>query len=176
MYLQISPLWNLILFLAFLIVVEAIIFLSRYKKCPKDKVMVIFGSVGRNKDGSIRTHVCVQNGGKFIWPFIQSYIFLDLKPIPLTIDFNFDEVKEWLGKDNYEVRVRISTEPDILNNAAERLLGLEINEIQELASNIIRGQLYLAMKENKMFDYHVSLNLKKNIEAEINKIGLTIVS
>ena len=50
-----------------------LLILSRYKKCPSDKVMVIYGNVGNNKDGSSRTAKCVHGGASFIWPVVQAY-------------------------------------------------------------------------------------------------------
>ena len=41
------------------IVFSLLLFLiKRYKKCPSDKVMVIYGKVGSNKDGSTRSAKC----------------------------------------------------------------------------------------------------------------------
>ena len=51
---------------------------SRYKKCPADKILVIYGKVGKGSEGAIRSARCVHGGASFIWPVIQSYEFLDL--------------------------------------------------------------------------------------------------
>ena len=45
-------------------------FFSRYKKCPSDKIMVIYGRVGKNKDGSSRSAKCIHGGAAFIVPVI----------------------------------------------------------------------------------------------------------
>ena len=69
------------------IVFSLLLFLiKRYKKCPSDKVMVIYGKVGSNKDGSTRSAKCIHGGAAFIWPVIQSYEFLDLTPMSISVD------------------------------------------------------------------------------------------
>ena len=120
--------------------------LSRYRKCPSDKILVIYGKVGSDKNGQARSAKCVHGGAAFIMPIIQSYQFMDLTPISINVD-----LKNALSKQNIRVdvpsrfTVGISTEPGIMQNAAERLLGLRMNEIQELAKDIIFGQLRLVV-------------------------------
>ena len=36
--------------------------ISRYRRCPSDKVMVIYGKVGTNKDGTARSAKCIHGG------------------------------------------------------------------------------------------------------------------
>ena len=110
--------------------------LSRYRKCPSDKVLVIYGKVGTDKNGQARSARCIHGGAAFIVPIIQSYEYMDLTPISINVD-----LKNALSKQNIRIdvpsrfTVGISTEPGIMQNAAERLLGLRMNEIQELAKH-----------------------------------------
>ena len=119
-------------------------FLSRYRKCPSDKVLVIYGKVGKNSDGSTRSAKCIHGGAAFIWPIFQSYQYLDLTPISIQVDLT-----NALSRQNIRIdvpsrfTVGISTEQGIMQNAAERLLGLQLSEIQELSKDIIFGQLRL---------------------------------
>ena len=64
-----------------LVVSLIILLLSRYRKCPSDKVMVIYGKVGRNHDGSSKSSKSIHVGAAFIWPLIQAHEYLDLTPI-----------------------------------------------------------------------------------------------
>lgn len=118
--------------------------LSRYRKCPSDKVLVIYGKVGTDKNGQARSARCIHGGAAFIVPIIQSYEYMDLTPISINVD-----LKNALSKQNIRIdvpsrfTVGISTEPGVMQNAAERLLGLKLIEIQELAKDIIFGQLRL---------------------------------
>ena len=63
-----------------------LVLLTRYKKCPSDKIMVIYGQVGRNKDGSSKSSICIHGGAAFVWPLVQAYQFLDLTPMSLQVD------------------------------------------------------------------------------------------
>ena len=99
--------------------------LSRYKKCPSDKIMVIYGKVGSNKDGTARSAKCIHGGASFVWPIFQAYEYLDLTPLSLSVDLT-----NALSRQNIRIdvpsrfTVGISTEPGVMQNAAERLLGL----------------------------------------------------
>ena len=55
--------------------------LSRYRKCPSDKILVIYGKVGSDKNGQARSAKCVHGGAAFIMPIIQSYQFMDLTDV-----------------------------------------------------------------------------------------------
>ncbi len=59
---------------------------SRIKKCPSDKILVIYGKVGSNNDGSSKSATCIHGGAKFIYPFFQAYQFLDLTPMSIQVD------------------------------------------------------------------------------------------
>ena len=73
--------WMLALFAFVVLVFFTIVFLaSRYKRCPSDKVLVIFGRV--KKGHSSKT---LHGGGEFVWPLIQDYAYLSLTPITISI-------------------------------------------------------------------------------------------
>ena len=74
---------SLILILVFVLFVTLAAILRRYKRCPSDKILVIYGKTGKNKSGSISSARCIHGGASFIWPVFQSYAFLDLKPISI---------------------------------------------------------------------------------------------
>ena len=156
--------------------------LSRYRKCPSDKVMVIYGKVGTDKDGQARSAKCIHGGAAFVVPVIQSYQYLDLTPISINVD-----LRNALSKQNIRVdvpsrfTVGISTEPGIMQNAAERLLGLKLNEIQELAKDIIFGQLRLVIATMEIEEINTDrdkflLAVSKNVEIELKKIGLRLIN
>ena len=149
---------------------------SRYKRCPSDKILVVYGKTG----GS--SAKCIHGGGAFIWPVIQDYAYLDLKPI--SIEAN---LKSALSKQNIRVDVpcrftiAISTESDNMNNAAERLLGLTTVQIQELSQDILFGQLRLViatmMIEEINSDRDKFLdNISNNVDTELRKIGLKLIN
>jgi flotillin len=155
---------------------------SRYKKCPSDKILVVYGKVGKNKEGSTRSAKCIHGGAAFIWPIIQDYSFLDLKPISIEV-----MLQSALSRQNIRVdvpsifTVAISTEPSTMQNAAERLLGLKQDAIAALAKDIIFGQLRLVIATmeieeiNSDRDKFLS-NVTANVEAELKKIGLRLIN
>lgn len=170
----------IIIVLAIFITVVSIF--ARYKKCPSDKVLVVYGKTGKAKDGTSRSAKCIHGGAAFIWPVIQSYQFLDLTP--LSIEVNLTNA---LSKQNIRVdvpsrfTVGISTESSIMPNAAERLLGLGLKEIQELAKDIIFGQLRLVVATMDIEEINSNrdkflLNVSQNVESELKKIGLKLIN
>ena len=156
--------------------------LSRYRKCPSDKVLVIYGKVGSDKSGQARSAKCIHGGAAFIFPIIQSYQYMDLTPISINVD-----LKNALSKQNIRVdvpssfTVGISTEPGVMQNAAERLLGLRLQQIQELAKDIIFGQLRLVIATMDIEEINTDrdkflIAVSNNVEIELRKIGLRLIN
>ena len=166
----------LVLFMMFLMLV------TRYKKCPPDKIMVIFGKVGSDKEGNNRSAKCIHGGAAFIWPLVQSYTYLDLTPISIAVD-----LKSALSRQNIRIdvpsifTVGISTEPTIMENAAERLKGLKLTEIQDVAKDIIFGQLRLVIATMNIEEINTDRDkfqeaISRNVEGELKKIGLRLIN
>ena len=156
--------------------------LKRYRRCPSDKILVIYGKTGRNAGGSISSARCIHGGAAFIWPVFQDYAFLDLKPI--SIECNLTNA---LSKQNIRVdvpcrfTVGISTEPEVMTNAAERLLGLSIDSIQNIATDILFGQLRLVIATMDIEEINADRDkflaaVSQNVEAELRKIGLKLIN
>ena len=173
---------GLVVVIALLIFTTFIVILSRYKKCPSDKVMVIYGKVGTNKDGTSRSAKCIHGGASFVWPVIQAYDYLDLTPISISVDLT-----NALSRQNIRVdvpsrfTVGISTEVGIMQNAAERLLGMKLIEIQELAKDIILGQLRLVIATMEIEEINSDRDkfldaVSGNVETELKKIGLRLIN
>lgn len=167
----------------FIIIVASVVFfvtilalVSRYKRCPSDKILVIYGKTGGT------SAKCIHGGGAFIWPVIQDFAFLDLKP--LSIEANLTNA---LSRQNIRVDVpcrftiAISTESDSMNTAAERLLGLTSEQIQELAKDILFGQLRLVIATMTIEEINSDRdkfldNISKNVDSELKKIGLKLIN
>ena len=149
---------------------------SLYKRCPSNKVLVIYGKVGGD------SAKCMHGGGSMIIPLIQDYAYLSLEP--LVIDIPLEGA---LSLNNIRVNVPstftvgISTEPTLMANAAERLLGLNQKQIQDQAQDIILGQLRLVIAtlsiEEINKDREKFMNLvNENVTQEINKVGLELIN
>lgn len=162
--------------LAVVIFISISALISRYKRCPSDKILVVYGRTG----GS--SAKCIHGGGAFIWPVIQDFAYLDLKPI--SIEANLTNA---LSRQNIRVDVpcrftiAISTEQDSMNAAAERLLGLAHEQIQELAKDILFGQLRLVIATMTIEEINSDRdkfldNISKNVDTELKKIGLKLIN
>ncbi|MBI1367345.1 MAG: flotillin family protein [Planctomycetes bacterium] len=152
-------------------------FLQRYRRCPSNRILVVYG-----KTGGQRAAKCIHGGGIMVWPVIQDYMYLSLEPMTIEIDLT-----SALSKKNIRVNVPstftigISTQPEIMNNAAERLLGLPERDVAAQARDIILGQTRLVIAtlsiEEINTDRERFLDLvNKYCGAELNKIGLDVIN
>ena len=167
-------------YLIILVVVGIFLFISiinRYRRCPSDKVLVVYGTTGHK--GSAK---CIHGGGTFVWPIIQDYAYLSLTPI--SIDANLTNA---LSRQNIRVdvpsrfTVGISTDPEYMNAAAERLLGQTPAQIQELARDILFGQLRLVIATMSIEELNNDRDkfleaISANVEVELKKIGLRLIN
>jgi len=162
----------LLLFLFFSILV-----VRQYKRCPSNRILVVYGRVGKDKSSK-----CMHGGGTFVLPLVQDYAYLSLEPIVIEVP-----LEGALSLNNIRVNVpatftvAVSTDPVIMQNAAERLLNLPIQVIREQAQDIILGQLRLVIAtmsiEEINKDREKFMNLiNKNVAEEINKIGLELIN
>jgi flotillin len=151
--------------------------LNRYRRCPSDKILVVYGTTGNR--GSAK---CVHGGGTFVWPVLQDYAYLSLTPI--GIDANLTNA---LSRQNIRVdvpcrfTVGISTEPESMLAAAERLLGLQSSQIQEMARDILFGQLRLVIATMSIEELNSDRDkfleaITANVEVELKKIGLRLIN
>jgi flotillin len=181
-YLQFSDFIGPIITILIILFTILVFIVSRIKKCPSDKILVIYGKVGNNMDGSNKSATCIHGGAKFVYPFIQAYQFLDLTPLSIQVDLT-----NALSRQNIRIdvpsrfTVGISTEVGVMQNAAERLLGLKLNEIQELAKDIIFGQLRLIIATMDIEEINTDRDkfleaVSGNVETELKKIGLRLIN
>jgi len=160
-----------ILFLGVLLVV------TRYKRCASDEILVVYGRV---RGG--RASRCIHGGATMVWPLIQDYKKLSL--IPMTINI---PLRNALSQENIRINVPstftvgISTDPTIMNNAAERLLHLKPEQIESMASEIIFGQLRLTVASLTIRQINADRDqffesIRENVGHELNKLGLNLIN
>ena len=152
---------------------------SCYKRCPSDEIVVVYK---QNKEfDKITILKCLHGGGIFIWTLIKKYGILSLKP--MTTDIN---LRETTTKDNVkpEVTTRftfaISAKPELTETAAKMFLHCDKHTIISIASKIFLGVPQkiistLSIEEINSNKEKFLEQIKINIEAELNKIGLTII-
>jgi len=152
-------------------------FARRYKRCPSDRILVVYGKIA-----SGRSAKCLHGGGTFVWPIIQDYQYLDLTPLPIDI-----RLEGALSRQNIRVNtpstftVGISTDPGVMENAAERLLGLGLAEIKDLAKDIIFGQMRVVLATMDIEEINADrdkliANISGGVEVELRKVGLRLIN
>jgi flotillin len=110
--------------------------LKRFKKCPSDKLLVVWGKLGKNKSAKV-----YPGGGVFVWPVIQDWGTMEMRPLKI-----FSHVK---GPDKGMVTTHvdialttgISTDPEVQLNAVNRFLSAKPNEIEEQIKTILDGAI-----------------------------------
>ena len=161
-------------------IVLVMLFLSLvtwYRKCPSDRIMVIYGKTGGSKAAQ-----CIHGGAKFVWPIFQDYGYISLRP--LQIQVNLDNA---LCQQNIRINVPsvftvgVSTAPEIMGNAAERLFGQSPEAITELAKDIIFGQLRLVIASMKIEEINADRetflrSVEANVAEELKKLGLELLN
>ena len=155
-----------------------IFFMLRYRRCPSDQILVVYGKVaGANKSAK-----CIHGGGTMVWPLFQDYEYLYLTPMTIGIPLTGA-----LSKQNIRVNVpssftvQVSPDENIMGNAAICLLGQSQEQIEDMARNIIFGQLRLTVASltieeiNQNRDHFLQV-ISSNVEPELNKIGLQLIN
>jgi len=166
----------LILILAIFVVAILQMFITRFKRCPSNKILVIYGRTGRG------VAKCVHGGAAFVWPVIQAYDWLELDPFDIPL-----ELTSALSHENIRVSVpttvtaAVSTEDGVMQNAAIRLLGRTREEVQRLAQDIILGQMRAVMATMRIEEINrdrIAFMAKVNeaVAVEIEKIGLSVIN
>ncbi len=154
-----------------------IFFFSRYQKCPSDRILVIYG---KTKGGS--SSKCLHGGAAFVWPVVQAFAYLDLTPMQIEIPLDGA-----LSKQNIRVNtpssftVGISTDPGVMSNAAERLLGQPLGAIETLASDIIFGQMRVVIATMDIEAINADRDqlierITQGVEGELTKVGLKLIN
>ena len=174
---------SIMIFAIVLILVAAVMFFAqRYKRCPPDQIMVIYGRTERTAEGRPKPSKTLHGGAALVWPLIQDYAYISLKPMTIRID-----LENALSQQNIRINVPstftigVSTEPSIMANAAERLLGFKVEDIEEMAKEIIFGQLRLTVSTltieqiNQDRDAFLEL-IQRNVGAEMRKVGLFLIN
>ena len=174
---------GIMIFAVVLILVAAVMFFAqRYKRCPPDQIMVIYGRTEKTAEGRPKPSKTLHGGAALVWPLIQDYAYISLKP--MTININLEKA---LSLQNIRINVPstftigVSTEPAIMANAAERLLMFKPDDIEEMAKEIIFGQLRLTVATltieqiNQDRDSFLEL-IQKNVGQEMRKVGLYLIN
>ncbi len=162
--------------LALIILGTFLTVIGRYRRCPSNRILVVYGRTGK---GAAKT---IHGGAAFVWPLIQDYAYLNLEPFVVPIDLD-----NALSRENIRVSVpttvtaAISTEPGLMANAAVRLLGLSAEEIRTQAQDIILGQMRavlatMAIEEINRDRQAFMGYVNEALSGELEKIGLEVIN
>ncbi len=166
-----------VIFVALVFFILLSMFIGRYKRCPSNKILVIYG-----KSGGGTPARCIHGGAAFIMPLVQDYAFLTLEPMQIEIP-----LKGALSVENIRVNVpsvftiAIGTEPELMQNAAIRLLGLDMAKLQGRVEHIIFGQLREVVASMRIEDIarhreQFLKNIQASLEPELRKLGLVLIN
>src|SRR6476620_1283940 len=150
---------------------------ANYKRCSSNQVLVIFGKTAKGQAAKT-----VHGGAAFVWPLIQDYSYLSLEPIQIEIP-----LRGALSMENIRVNVpsvftvAVGTQPDVMTNAAIRLLDLTVDDIRKQAEEIIFGQLRQVIASMKIEDINRDRetflqHIQNSVEPELKKIGLVLIN
>jgi flotillin len=150
---------------------------SNYKRCSSNQVLVIFGKTRQGQAAKT-----VHGGAAFVWPLIQDYQYLSLEPIQIEIP-----LRGALSMENIRVNVpsvftvAIGTAPEVMTNAAIRLLDLSTQDIRKQAEEIIFGQLRQVIASMQITDINRNRDtflehIQNSVEPELKKIGLVLIN
>ncbi len=165
---------------AFVIIIMLGLFvlvLKYYKRCPANRLLVVYGKTGRGEAA-----VCIHGGARLVQPLIQDYAWLSLEPIQMEFP-----LKDVPAADDIRLNVRtvltvaIGTTPELMQNAAIRLLGLSFADIEKLVNEIILGQIRQVIAsmrvEEIIHDRDKFLKLvHTSLEPDLHKMGLLVVN
>ncbi len=166
----------LALFIAMALICAFMATIGRYKRCPSNRILVIYGWTG---SGAAR---CIHGGAAYVWPLVQDYAYLDLEPFVVPID-----LANALSQENIRVAVpttvtaAISNQPGVMQNAAVRLLGQSAKQIEEQATDIILGQMRAVIATMKIEEINrdrqgFMAKVNEAVSVELEKIGLTVIN
>jgi flotillin len=182
---QQQPIGTFEAFLTLTVVLAAIVafsfimlLLRQYKRCPSNRVLVIFGKSGRAHEAA----TCIHGGAKFVVPLIQDHAWLSLEPMQIEIP-----LRGALSMENIRVNVpsvftvAIGTTPELMQNAAIRLLGLNRTQVSKQAEDMIFGQLRQVIASMQIEDINRDRDkflaaVQNSLEPELRKIGLVLIN
>lgn len=166
----------LIIIIAIAIIGTFLALVSRYRRCPSNRILVIYG---KTRSGAAK---CIHGGAAFVWPLIQDFAYLDLEPFVVPIDLT-----NALSLENIRVSVptsvtaAISNTQGIMQNAAVRLLGLTHKEIEDQAQDIILGQMRAVIATMRIEEINQDRQaflgkVNEAVSGELEKIGLYLIN
>lgn len=168
--------------LVVLIVLTFIGLMSRYRKCPSNKMLIVFGKAGKDSSGNSVPAKIIHGGGCFVWPIIQDYEYLSTLPIQIST-----QATDILSEQNINVSfpvnltVAIDTSSEAHKQAAaSRLLGIPEDDLKVLLTNNLLGGLRAVVATLKIEEVNKDRNkfleaAAQAIAPSLDELGLKII-
>jgi len=168
----------IVVFVAMLFLGALLVLTKQYKRCPSNRILVIWGR-GKRAGQATKT---IHAGAQFVMPLLEDYAYLSLEPVQIEIP-----LRGALSVENIRVNVpsvftvAIGTEPALMQQAAIRLLGLSVGEIRKQAEEMIFGQLRQVIASMRIDEINRDRDtflehIQRSLEPELAKIGLQLIN
>ena len=111
--------------------------------CRPNEMLVVTGSKSRQPDQGVSGYRVVANGGwTFVKPILETARRMDVTLLPVVVEVNNAYSHGGTPLNIQAIaNVKVSTDPEIRNNAIERFLGHDPMEIVQVAKENLEGNL-----------------------------------
>ena len=130
---------------AVFVAIVALTLISRWmiRICRPNEMLVVTGSKSNQGSQGIKGYRVVSNGGcTFVKPILETARRMDVTLLPVLVEVSNAYSKGGTPLNIQAIaNVKVSTDPEIRNNAIERFLGRDTKEIVQVAKENLEGNL-----------------------------------
>ena len=130
---------------AVFVAVVALTLISRWmiRICRPSEMLVVTGSRSNQGNQGVKGYRVIANGGcTFVKPILETARRMDATLLPVLVEVNNAYSKGGTPLNIQAIaNVKVSTDPEIRNNAIERFLGRDNKEIVQVAKENLEGNL-----------------------------------
>lgn len=159
--------------------------LSRYRRSAPDELLVVFGKAGKVTNDEGKTIVTpskiIQGGGAFVWPIIQDFKKMSMKPIQIKVTVDGIDSQAIPMHLPVVLTTAISQDKIIQQNAATRFLSATPTEIEKQISEILIGETRAIMATMLIEEINADRNtflgkVRESLEQELTKVGYDVTN
>jgi len=173
-----------------LVILTIIGLMSRYRRCASDEILVVFGKAGKKtvfnpkmsrNETVILPSKIIHGGGTFVFPVIQDWRKMSLKPIQIQATVKGPTSQFINVTIPVTLTTGIGTTDTLMQNAASRFLTCSTNEISQQITDILIGEMRSVVSTMSIEEINADRvaflgKAKESIETELNKVGFTIIN
>ena len=159
--------------------------LTRYRRSAPDELLVVFGKAGKVKTEDGKTVATpskiIQGGGCFVWPIIQDWKKMSMKPIQMKVTVDGIDSQAIPMHLPVVLTTAISQDKIIQQNAATRFLSAQPGEIDRQISEILIGETRAIMATMLIEEINADRNkfltqVRESLEQELTKVGYELTN